>query len=42
MTSDTVVDRVKEQLAGTHAQLIHTNLSNEDEAKLRAAFSDED
>jgi hypothetical protein len=35
MTSDTVVDRVKEQLAGTHAQLIHTNLSNDQEAALR-------
>jgi hypothetical protein len=41
MTSDAVVDRVKEQLAGTHAQLIHTNLSNEQEAALRQVFSEE-
>jgi uncharacterized membrane protein len=41
MTSDAVVDRVKEQLAGTHAQLIHTNLSNEQEAALRQVFAEE-
>jgi uncharacterized membrane protein len=27
---------------GVHAGLIHTNLSNEDEAELSAAFADED
>jgi uncharacterized membrane protein len=41
MTSDAVVDRVKEQLAGTHAQLIHTNLSTEQEAALRQVFAEE-
>ena len=42
IVGDAVQDRVKEAFAGVHAELIHTNLSNEDEAKLRAAFSDED
>jgi uncharacterized membrane protein len=41
MTSDAVVDRVKEQLAGTHAQLIHTNLSNDQEQALRRVFGEE-
>jgi uncharacterized membrane protein len=40
MTSDAVVDRVKEQLAGTHAELIHTNLSTEQENALRHVFSE--
>lgn len=41
MTSDGVRDRVREAFAGSHAELIHTNLSHEDEAALREAFSDE-
>ena len=41
MSGDAVQDRVKEAFEGVHAELIHTNLSNEDEAKLRAAFADD-
>jgi uncharacterized membrane protein len=41
MTSDGVRDRVREAFAGSHAELIHTNLSREDEAALREAFSEE-
>jgi uncharacterized membrane protein len=42
MTSDAVLDKVREAFPGTDAELIHTNLSDEDEAKLREAFSEED
>jgi uncharacterized membrane protein len=38
MTSNAVVDKVREAFEGQQAELIHTNLSNEDEAKLREAF----
>jgi uncharacterized membrane protein len=41
MTSDAVIDKVREEFRGTRATLIHTNLSDEDEARLRATFSDE-
>jgi uncharacterized membrane protein len=41
MTSDALVDRVRPELKGTKAELIHTNLSGEDEARLREAFSQE-
>jgi uncharacterized membrane protein len=41
MTSDAVIDKVKDAFSGTEAELIQTNLSNEDEAKLREAFSEE-
>jgi uncharacterized membrane protein len=45
MSGDAVVDKVKEALAGTFGgnkpQLIHTNLSNEQEAALRHAFAEE-
>ena len=37
-----MLDKIKEAFAGVHAELIHTNLSNEEEAKLREAFADED
>ncbi len=40
MTSDAVVDKVRAALRGTDAELIHTNLSSEDEARLREAFSE--
>lgn len=42
MTADAVVDRVKADLEGQgiHGQLIRTNLSAEDEAKLRDTFSE--
>jgi uncharacterized membrane protein len=41
MTSDAVIDKVRDEFRGTHATLIHTNLSDEDEARLRATFSEE-
>jgi uncharacterized membrane protein len=41
MTSDAVLDKVRDALKGTEAELIHTNLSGEDEARLREAFSEE-
>ena len=42
LTSDAVVDRVRDAFAGTHAELLVTNLSKDQEAALRAAFEDED
>ena len=39
MTSDVVTDKVKGAFEGSHAELLHTNLSNEQEAKLREVFS---
>jgi uncharacterized membrane protein len=41
MTSDAVVDRVVEALRGYDAELIQTNLSRDDEAKLREVFSED-
>ncbi len=40
MTSDAVQDRVAEAFAGANAELVTTNLSNEQEASLREAFGD--
>jgi uncharacterized membrane protein len=42
LSSNAVMDRVTEEFAGQQAQLISTNLSNEQEAKLREAFAQED
>jgi uncharacterized membrane protein len=42
LRSDEVVDRVHEAFAGTHAELLVTNLSREQEAALRTAFDDGD
>ena len=44
LTSDAVQDKVKDALSGQmgRVELIHTNLSNEQESKLRDAFADED
>jgi uncharacterized membrane protein len=42
LTSDAVVDRVREQFPGQEAELISTNMSAEQEAKLRGAFAHED
>jgi uncharacterized membrane protein len=42
MTSDAVLDRVREAFPAADAELIHTNLSAEDEAALRDAFAEED
>ena len=40
MTSDAVVDKVRGEVGLGKAELIHTNLSNEEEARLREAFSE--
>jgi uncharacterized membrane protein len=42
LTDDVVLDRVREAFAGVSAELIRTNLSYENEAKLVAAFAGED
>jgi len=42
LSSDAVFDRVKDEFKDTDAELISTNLSAEQEAKLREAFSQED
>ena len=41
MSSDAVLDKVSEAFAGLHPELIETNLSAEEEAKLREAFAEE-
>jgi uncharacterized membrane protein len=41
LTSDTVVDRVKEEMSGTKAELIASNLSADQEQKLREVFAEE-
>src|SRR5262249_55558035 len=41
LSSDAVIDRVSEAFKGSHAALIRTNLSAEDEAKLRDTFADD-
>ena len=40
MTENAVVDKVKDAFAGTHGELIFTNLSNEQEKALREAFAE--
>ncbi|WP_344671503.1 DUF1269 domain-containing protein [Catenulispora yoronensis] len=42
LTQDAVADRVKPAFEGAHAELISTNLSAEQEAQLRAAFSEDE
>jgi uncharacterized membrane protein len=42
LSSNAVMDRVQADFAGTGAVLISTNLSDDQEARLRAAFSEED
>jgi uncharacterized membrane protein len=42
LSSDAVLDRVGAEFQGTEAELISTNLSAEQEAKLREAFAHED
>ena len=42
LSSDAVMDRVSDRFKNTHAELISTNLTNDQEAKLREAFSEED
>jgi uncharacterized membrane protein len=41
LTSDAVLDKVKDAFEGQHATLIHTNLSDAEEAKLRETFADD-
>ena len=41
LSSDAVIDRVKAEFPAREAELINTNLSNEQEAKLREAFAEE-
>jgi uncharacterized membrane protein len=40
LSSDAVLDKVKDAFAGHHAELIHTNLSDDEEARLREVFAD--
>jgi len=40
LSSDAVVDRIREEFSGSDAELIRTNLTNEQEAALREVFSD--
>ena len=40
LTSDAVVDKVRDAFAGQHAELLFTNLSSEQEEKLREAFAE--
>jgi uncharacterized membrane protein len=42
LSSDAVQDRVRDEFKGTHAELISTNLSGEQEERLREAFATED
>lgn len=42
LSSDAVIDRVKAEFEGSEAELISTNLSAEQEARLREAFAQED
>jgi uncharacterized membrane protein len=42
MTSDAVMDKVHDAFAGVEAELITTNLSKEEEDKLREAFAEEE
>jgi uncharacterized membrane protein len=39
-SSDAVLDKVRDAFAGQHPELIHTNLSGEEEAKLREVFAE--
>jgi uncharacterized membrane protein len=41
LSSDAVIDRVKDTFHGTHAELIASNLSAEQEAKLREVFAED-
>jgi uncharacterized membrane protein len=41
LSSDAVMDRVKEELSGRQGEFIASNLSAEQEAKLREVFAEE-
>lgn len=40
LSSDAVLDKVRAAFEGQHAELIHTNLSAEEEARLREVFAE--
>jgi uncharacterized membrane protein len=40
LSSDAVLDKVKDAFAGQHPELIHTNLSDDEEAHLREVFGE--
>jgi uncharacterized membrane protein len=40
LSSDAVIDKVKAAFEGTNPELIHTNLSGDEEARLREAFAE--
>ena len=40
LTSDAVMDKVRDAFAGQQAELVHTNLSNEQERALREVFAE--
>ena len=41
LSSDAVTDRIKEAFQGTHAELVASNLSKDQEEKLREVFAEE-
>lgn len=41
LTSDAVLERVREAFAGNEPELLETNLSSEEESRLRAAFAED-
>jgi uncharacterized membrane protein len=41
LTSDVVIERVAEAFKGTQAEIVSTNLSSEDEARLRDMFAEQ-
>jgi uncharacterized membrane protein len=41
LSSGAVIDKVHDAFEGANAELIQTNLSDEDEAKLREAFAED-
>ncbi|GAA4876634.1 DUF1269 domain-containing protein [Actinomycetospora straminea] len=42
LTANAVTDKVSEAFRGSHAELLHTNLSSDQEAALREVFTDVD
>jgi uncharacterized membrane protein len=41
LTSDAVIDKVQDRFKGTQMELVHTNLSAEEDEKLREAFAED-
>ena len=42
LSSDAVIDRVRDAFQGSQAELVASNLSNEDEARLREVFAEDE